>query len=108
MIFEIVVELGFGEDLDALIVGCDRAHHSLPPPVLANPLRNDRAGTIESVERYRDVLVKLRSMVCRSVANFVHDLLWHAVGVLVRLHERRRNRADEHRLCDPALAVRAT
>lgn len=30
---EIVVKLGFGEDLDALVVGCDASHHSLTPPI---------------------------------------------------------------------------
>ena len=64
-----------------------------------------RAGPIEPVERHRDVLVELRAMVRRAVANAVDDFLRHAVGILFRLHEQRRNRADEHRLFHAALAV---
>src|SRR5579862_2605506 len=71
---EIVIELGFGEDLDALIVGRGGSHHPLPPPVLPNPLRNNRTRTIESVEWHGDVLIKLRPVVRRSRANLVDYL----------------------------------
>jgi hypothetical protein len=41
--FKIVVKLGFGENFDALIVGRSATHHPLTPPVLSNPLGDDRA-----------------------------------------------------------------
>ncbi len=102
---EIIVELGFGQHPDALILGLDAAHHALPPPVFADPLGYRRARTIETVERNRDVLVKLRAMVRRAVADAVDHFLWNTVGILFRLHEQRRNRADEDRLCHAPLAM---
>jgi len=78
---KIVIELGFGQDLDALIVGRDGTHHSLPPPILPNPFGNDRARTIEAVERHCDVFIKLRAVVRRSRADLVDHLFRDSVGV---------------------------
>jgi hypothetical protein len=48
--FEIVVELGFRENLDAVILGLDATHHALPPPVLPNSLGNNGARTVDAVD----------------------------------------------------------
>jgi hypothetical protein len=63
---EIVVELGFGEGLDTVILGLDATHHPLLPPVLSNSLGDDPSGTVEAVERHRDVFVGLGTMARRA------------------------------------------
>ena len=93
------------ENLDTLIVRCGGTHHALTPPVFANPLRDDCTRTIEAIERDRDVLVKLRAMVCRSVADAVDHFLRNSIGVGGRLHKGRRYRADENRFDDASCSV---
>src|ERR1700733_6937109 len=102
---EIVVELALGENLDAVILGLDTAHHSLPPPVFLDSLGDNRARAVEAVERNGDVFVELGTMIRSAVAETVDDLLRDAIRVPVRLHECRGDGADEDSLCYPAFAV---
>src|SRR5271168_649053 len=82
-----------------------RAHHALTPPILPDALGNVRAGTIEAVERNGNVLVELGAVVCGAVAKTVDNLPRDAVGILFRLNEEWRNRADEDSFCHAAFAV---
>src|SRR4029077_14300202 len=92
---EICEEFRFRKDPDALPLSLDATHHVLAPPIVANALRNFRAGTIEAVKRNGDVLIELGAMVTGAIAKLVEHLHGKAIGIFVGLDQLRRNRADE-------------
>src|ERR1700722_14382844 len=102
---QIIVKLGLGQNSDAFELRLDASHHSLSPPILSNSFGYRRARPVESVEWHRDVFVELGSMICGAVADAIDDFLRNAVGVPLRHHEGRRDRADEDLLCHTALTV---
>src|SRR3984957_12527552 len=62
-LLEVFGEVGLRQGLDAVILGLGPAHHSLTPPVVDHPLRNLRAGAVETVEgTLGDIAVELRAI----------------------------------------------
>ena len=94
--FEVFRKVCFREGLDAVILSLNPAHHSLPPPVVSDPLRNFRSRTVIAIERERDVLVELRSMLGSTFAYLIEHLDRQSSGILVRLDHDWWNGADQY------------
>src|SRR5215470_10684852 len=99
--FEIFGEIRFAEGPDAVVRGLDRAHHSLPPPVIDNALRQPRTGTIEAVEGPGGhVPKKLRAIGEERRTESVEDVKRQTAGILRSLEHEGRYRADQNGLGD--------
>src|SRR6201992_232115 len=102
---EIVKKLGFGEDLNTVVMSLDAAHHTLPPPVLSYPLRYNGTRPGEAIEGNRDVFIELRAMLRRPFAQTVDDCLRYAIRIVSTLHKGRRNCTDEDGFGHASFAV---
>src|SRR5215831_7921867 len=103
---QILSEVGFGERLDAVIVGFRPAHHALPPPVRNHAFQRLGARPVESVEGTgREVPIKLGAVGGETLAEAVEHLNRQAAWVARRLHHHRRYGRHQHRLGNPTLAV---
>ena len=103
--FEIVEEIRFGQRLHAIVLRFDSAHHSLPPPIVANALRNFCAGTVETVKRHGDVLVELRAVISGAAAELIKNFHRHAVRIFFTFQKQRRNGTDQYGFGDAAFSV---
>jgi hypothetical protein len=88
------------------VVGLDAAHHSLPPPVVDDPLRHRRSWAVEAIERAGgDVAVELGAVEGGAVTEAVEHRDRQATGIGLGLQHQWRHGADEHRLGHTALAM---
>ncbi len=103
--FEVLCEVGFGEDLDAIVVSLSAAHHSLTPPVADHSVRDLRARTVEAVEGPTGrIEIKLRPISRKRRPIAVRQYLTRgAAGVAVALDHDGRNGADQHSLATRSL-----
>src|SRR5580704_17366721 len=104
-LLEVFGEISLRKSLNAVVVGFDPAHHALTPPVVPYALGNDGSWPVVTVERKRDVLVELGSILRCALANLIEDFDRRSARVLVRFDHDWRNSADQHRLRDSPLAV---
>ncbi|MNV47621.1 hypothetical protein D3C71_1394950 [compost metagenome] len=96
---QVIGEVGFGEGLDALIVGICRAGHALPPPVLDHARRNSRTRAVEAVERATgNIQIKLRPVGRQLLAHVIEHLDWKTARVCRALDHDRRYRTNQNQL----------
>src|SRR4030081_1179808 len=95
-LLQIFCEVSLREGLDAIVMRLNAAHHSLEPPVFANAFRDLGAWPVVSVERKRNVLVELSSIVRNLGLQVVEDRDRQAAGILVRLHHQGCHCAYQH------------
>src|ERR1700733_8853415 len=86
-------------------MGFDPAHHAPTPPVVPYALRNGGSWPVVAVERKRDVLVELGSILCCAVANLIENFDRRSAQVLVGFDHDWWNSADQHCLRDSPLTV---
>src|SRR5580692_1579007 len=82
-------------------MGFDPAHHALTPPVVPYALRNGGSWPVVAVERKRDVLVELGSILCCALANLIENFDRRSARVLVGFDHDWWNSADQHCLPRP-------
>jgi hypothetical protein len=78
-------------------------HHALAPPVADNALADLRARPVEAVKWAAwHVEEELGAIRGQRRAETIKNIHWQAAGIGIRLEHKRRHRANQHRLGDPA------
>src|SRR6202521_5276150 len=104
-LLKVLSKIRLREGLDAVIARFHPSHHPLQPPVLPDALGNLGAGPVVSVERERNVLIKLRPIFCVLGSQVVEDRDGGARRILVRLYHQRWHRANKHGHADALRAM---
>src|ERR1700728_2234922 len=105
--FEVVVEVGFREGLDAVVLALDAASHALIPEVFADAFRDFGAGSVVSEEWQREILPELGAVAGGAGSDAVKDREGKAAGILVGLEHDGRYRTDEDGFCNALRTVAA-
>src|SRR5258706_2087994 len=104
-LFEILGEVGFRKCLDTVVLRFNPAHHGLPPPVISDALLDVGAWPVLTIKRQRKILVLLRAVFSRALANLIENFEWSASRVLVRLEHDWWDGAELHCLSDPSFDI---
>src|SRR4029453_5696673 len=103
---EILGEISLRERLNAVVMRLGAAHHALAPPVVDHGLRHLRSGAVKSVERpAREISIDLRAIGGELLAETVEHLDRQTARISGCLQHDWRDRADQHELGYPALAM---
>ena len=106
-LLQVVVEVGLGELLDAVVGGLQADLHAHEPEGIQGPLRDCAARPVGAVERLAQVLVELGTVAENPLADPVEDIDGQAAGIARGLEHDRWHSPDEHGLADPGCAVSA-
>ena len=97
-LLQVVVELGLREGLDAFIQVLEAALHAQEEELVQETLRDLSPRAIGAVERDRELLVELRTIIGERGPYPVELLDRQTLRIGRRLHEDRRHRGDQHGL----------
>ncbi|MNY07871.1 hypothetical protein D3C86_1406940 [compost metagenome] len=94
--FQIFIEIGFRKRLDALIMSNNSARHSLPPPVSLDTFFYICTFPVISVERNRQIDIKLLSIVQCLVSDTIKNGHRNTIWIAITLHHNWWNRTDQN------------
>lgn len=106
--FKVARKIRLRKRHDTVVVSLRTTHHFLAPPILDYRFGSFRARPIEPVKRtLRQIAIELRAMSRYLGLKSVEYFFGEVARVSGRFYHQRRHRANEHRFCNPALAVPA-
>lgn len=104
-LLEVLGEIGLREGLDALVRILEASLHAPEPELIQRTLGDFGSWPVGAVERYRQVLVKLRAVLRKAAPQVVEDLHRKSLRIGGGFQHDRRHGSDENRFGDPLLSV---